>query len=71
MATIHIRDDVNKDISFVHIINSLVSYKLMSLEEAVALYKRFKAMNDIVLEVPGQAADKLRMELTELHCIHE
>jgi hypothetical protein len=71
MSRIRIRHINNKAINFVHVINFLVGYRIMTFEEAHSLYERFKLGEDIVFDIPDEMDSKFRSELDSLNCKHE
>lgn len=71
MIQVMLRHNINEDTNFVHIVNFLVSYKIMSLEEANFLYREFKLAKDVVFEIPDEMASKFKGELNSLNCKYE
>ena len=71
MSRVVLRHDENKSVSFLHIVNFLVSYKIMSLEEANRFYQKFKLGEDVVLDIPDQTASAFRVYLGFLNCKYE
>ncbi|VTR96932.1 hypothetical protein [Tuwongella immobilis] len=71
MTSFRIRYEPNKGVNFVHLINFLVSYEIMTLEQCVSVYKRFKLAEDISLEIPDGLVAEFRRELTSLGCVSE
>jgi hypothetical protein len=71
MSRILVRPSVNKNVNFIHIVNFLVSYNIMSLEEAHVLYRKFKLAEDVVFDIRDEMASKFRDELNSLNCKYE
>jgi len=71
MSRIEIRHSVNEDVNFIHIINVLVSYKVMSLEEASCLYRKFKLAEDVVFDIQDETTAKVKDALDSLNCKYE
>jgi len=71
MARITLRNTNNKNVNFIHIINFLLAYRVMAIEEAHSLYKKFKSGEDITFDIPDAIASKFRSELDCLNCNHE
>lgn len=71
MTSFRIRYEPNKGVNFVHLINFLVSYKIMTLEQSVSLHRQFKLAEDISLDIPDGFVDAFRRELNSLGCVSE
>ena len=71
MPRITLRYEHNKNVSFIHVINCLVSYEIMTLEEAVPLYKQFKLGEDVVLDVSDKLISIVGNHLDYLDCKYE
>ena len=71
MSRIVLRHDCNRNVNFIHVINLLVDYKIMTLEEAHSLYVRFKLGEDVVFDVRDDMVPKFRDALDSLNCSHE
>ena len=71
MSRIIVRPDVNQGVSFLHIANFLVAYKIMSLEETHRLYQKFKLGEDVVFDIQDQMASTFRDHLDFLNFKHE
>ena len=71
MSRFMLLHDVNKNVGFLHIVNFLVSYKIMSLEQAGRFYERFKLGEDVVFDIPDQMASTFKEYLESLNCKYE
>jgi hypothetical protein len=71
MSRITLRHDMNEDVHFLHIVNFLVSYNIMSLEEANGLYRKFKLAEDVVFDIRDEMGSEFRDELDSLKCKYE
>ena len=71
MPRILLRHNGNEGVSFLHIVNFLVSYKIMSLTDASRFYQRFKLGEDIDFDIPDQMASTFRDCLGSLNCKYE
>jgi hypothetical protein len=70
MSNIHLPYDENPNINFVHIVNYLVSHSIMSLDEAIIIYKEFKSNHDAVLNIPDLLVNDFKKELASLGCTY-
>jgi hypothetical protein len=71
MQEFKLRHCSNKHVKFLHIVNFVVNYNIMTFEEAHSLYKQFKLEKDVVFNVPDEMVSKFRAELNSLNCEHE
>ncbi len=71
MSKFVLQYDVNKSVSFLHIVNFLVSRKIMSLEEARGIYRKFNVGEDVVLYIPDDQAPAFRSYLQSINCKFE
>ncbi len=71
MSRVILRHDENKSVSFVQIVNFLVSSKTMSLEDGKRLYQKFKLGEDVVFDLPDQTASEFRDYLDFLNYKYE
>ncbi len=71
MSRIVIRHSVNKDVNFIHVVNVLVSYKVMSLEEASCLYKKFKLAEDVAFDIQDEITSTVKDAFDSLNCKYE
>lgn len=68
MSRIVLQHKTNEHINFVHVVNFLVSYRIMTLEEALPLHKRFKLGEDVIFDIPDEMVSKFRDQLDSLGC---
>jgi hypothetical protein len=71
MSRVRLPHEVNKDVNFVHIANFLVSYRIMTLQEAHSLFRSFHQEKDVVISVPDEVDAEFRRELNSLNCKFE
>jgi hypothetical protein len=71
MISFRIRYKPNKDVNFLHLINFLVSYDIMTLEQSHNVYKRFKLEQDISLDIPEGLVAAFRQALNSTGCVSE
>jgi hypothetical protein len=63
MSFIKIRRASNESLSFVKIVNFMVSYKMMSLEDASRLHLTLMSGEEIIIRLPETMASQLANEL--------
>lgn len=71
MSTAIVRYSANKSVGFLHIVNFLVSRKIMSLEEANLLYRKFKLGEDVQFDIPDHEFGAFGNCLDSLNCTFE
>lgn len=71
MSRVLLRHNENKSIGFLHIVNFLVSYKIMSLEEANRFYQKYQLGEDVVFDIPEQTDSTFKDYLRFLNCKYE
>ena len=71
MANILLRYELNRDINFVKIMNFLVAYQIMTLEQSHNLYKQFRQGQDVVFAIEDEMVPLFTNELNSLNWKHE
>ncbi len=72
MSNFMLRRDVNKDRSFVHVVNFLTAYQIMSLEDAVPLFKAFHLRSeDVVVGIPDALDSRFNQALDAVNLRYE
>ena len=71
MTRLTMQYDANRGVNFIFIVNFLVTYKIMSLEEASLLYWKFKRDEDVLFEIPEQLTAEFKKHLDSLNCVYE
>lgn len=71
MTTFRIRYEVNKGMNFILLVNFLVSYKIMTLEQAIPVMKQFYSGEDISLDIPDASVDDFKFEVNSIGCLCE
>ena len=71
MVNILLKYELNRDINFVKIMNFLIAYQIMTLEQSHNLYKQFRQGQDVVFEIEDEMVPLFTNELNSLNCKHE
>jgi len=71
MTTFRIRYEVNKGMNFIRLVNFLVSYEIMNLEQAVPVIKQFHSGEDISLDIPDASVDDFKYQVNSMGCVYE
>lgn len=68
MSNITLKYALNRDIEFVRIINFLVSYRIMTLEDSSKLQRQYRQGRDVTFIVDDEKAPMFIKELVHLGC---
>lgn len=68
MMKVIIHYDENKNVRFSGIANFLVSYNIMTLENAHSLYTEFTSGRDVAIDIPDEVAARFRDLVNDFDC---